>query len=883
MFDGTPTASSGNPVTSEGILDALNLKLDVTAHAPVQHTTSPDDAERYVTIDDAADVFDVTVLDDDIQIAGGFVSGIRTEGVIVRNADASYTVTGGTVNPIRQGALHIDQGDGITVALDAAGNDEISARLAAAPNRLDLNTDGELVVVPYTEGAGITIDKDADTIAVTNPFTDADESKLDALDGDRPIRDWSATTTYSTGEQVLFGNTGDDDFEQNTFSIYISIGDNNLNNRPIATGGALNSAWRLLRSGLVSVQGPDDDGAVGVSDNAILRFVEGSGINITRDSTQFTIAQTGTHHGGDVDDFGPGYAYSYFNLVDQTNHSGTVGARQTGFQIDEIENIDGDVYLHIDFQDPDSFNAGDPFAFRTTSGSRSVLFPNQPDDVDRIVYAVQDSDPTLVYITQVDPGENTLGDLRTLFNVPSGSRSITPLDFQNLFALNEHHSTPADGTAPWALNNNTDAIPGNKFESLSETKPTEWADGTSTTGVTIDSSWLPTITTTLGGLDDVTITDPQAEHVIEYLEADTTADPPRPMDGWYNVPLSMAQINLNQETDTGSLTGNINDLVHITGGANNEINFLAFQLQGATASLTTGNLTRALYTGQTSAFFNYTFSNLSGALAVNISNQSGTGSAVPDTANNRVSVTGLDNSTVNTFSFTITILDGTTQLLQQNRSVSFTDQRSISYSPAPPGSFDISSGGSFTYGVAAEGGGTISSFERSLNGGAVGGVAGSTSETITNQQMVDRFPNDFTIANVSSTYTNAPLVQSNTLGTRSVDLYRAFFFWANTTDPTVATDFDGRRTQEFAAGVSGLVTGSTTSPYYLAFPYDLEVTPQGRTPFSFSADGAPLTFPRTIPADPTDVAATFITRNGINYIVYFFDDVLPTTTFTVTQ
>ena len=150
------------------------------------------------------------------------------------------------------------------------------------------------------------------------------------------------------------------------------------------------------------------------------------------------------------------------------------------------------------------------------------------------------------------------------------------------------------------------------------------------------------------------------------------------MDGWYNVPLSMAQVNLNQETDTGSLTGNINDLVHITGGANNEINFLAFQLQGATARLTTDNITRALYTGSTSAFFNYEFSNLSGALAVNITNQSGTGDAVPDTANDRVRVTGLDNTTVNTFSFTITILDGTTQLLQMDRSVSFTDQRSIS-------------------------------------------------------------------------------------------------------------------------------------------------------------------------------------------------------------
>ena len=849
-----PIAGSTDLVRSGGVQAGLDMKQNTLPFTvPVEH-----DNDGFPTSDNISDTLDQVVFDTDIiTTTTNEVTAIRTGGQISRNTDGTYSVIDNPLYPIventiRQGAVHIDAGDGIDIQLDSAGNDEISV----------------------LHDSTLSTDPTSRELAVTNPFTDEDETKLDAVDFDRPLLPWASGKDYVAGEQVIH------DGGSNVNSIYIAA-------RAVTSGRAAPSAqdnndpdWYIVRSGLTAVGTDGTGGSGGVVSNTTLNINQGSGVSVTRSGTTFTIAQTGTHHGGDVDDFGPGYAYSYFNLVDDTNHSGIVGARHTGIQIDEVQTIGNDVYLHISFQDPNRFLPGERFAFRTTSGTRSGLFPNQADDVDRIVYAVQDADPELVIITQTDPGVNTLGDLATLFDVAGGNRAII-LTFQDLFPLTDNHVTPAGGTADWAINNDPTAIPGNKFESLSETKPTEWADGTSTTGVTIDSSWLPTITTTLGGLDDVHITNPAVNNVIEYRVEDATATPPVPETGWYNVPMDMAQVNLNQETDTGSLTGNINDLVHITGGANNEINFLAFQLQGATASLTTGNLTRALYTGQTSAFFNYTFSNLSGALAVNISNQSGTGSAVPDTANNRVRVTGLDNSTVNTFSFTITILDGTTQLLQQNRSVSFTDQRSISYSPAPPGSFDISSGGSFTYGVAAGGGGTISSFERSLNGGTVGGV-GTTSETITNQQMVDRFPNDFTIASVSSVYTNEPMVQSNTLGTRTVDLYRAFFFWDSTTDPTVATDFDGRRTQEFAAGVTGLTSGMTTSMYYLAFPWDLEDPAEGRSRFMFSA-GGPLTGTVTIPADPTDEAATFITRNGINYIVYIFDDVLPSTTFTVTQ
>ena len=164
-------------------------------------------------------------------------------------------------------------------------------------------------------------------------------------------------------------------------------------------------------------------------------------------------------------------------------HSGTVGERQTGFEIDQVENLSGTVYLHIDFQDPNSFDAGDRFAFIVNAAdTRNGLFAGEAeaDRQDRVIFAVQDSDPTLAYITQVDPPVSTPADLRTLFGVPSGSRALNPrLSFQNLFILNDNH-TGDTGTYDWAHSGNTDPIPANKFESLGNTPGiTEWADGTS--------------------------------------------------------------------------------------------------------------------------------------------------------------------------------------------------------------------------------------------------------------------------------------------------------------------------------------------------------------------------------------------------------------------
>ena len=306
----------------------------------------------------------------------------------------------------------------------------------------------------YT-GDGTTITLTGTEFSVTNPFTDADEAKLDALNGDRPIRDWVIGQTYTVGEQVLYNPPAGS--QHNIPSIYIRVAltqeqiDAGITvdvNTPPESGGGTIPGWLLLRSGIVALSTNDGAGDAGITSNSTLRINHGAGVDVTRQQTLFTISTHSTS-GSDVNDFRPGWAYSYFNLIDNTTHTGTVGERQTGFEIDAVELIGADTYLHIDFQDPNPFTAGDHFAFRTSAGNtRNELFPNNTDQ-DRIIYAIQDSNSELVIISAVDPPVSTLGQLSDLFGVTSGTRNISPISFQNLFTLDEHHSGQT-GTAPWA-------------------------------------------------------------------------------------------------------------------------------------------------------------------------------------------------------------------------------------------------------------------------------------------------------------------------------------------------------------------------------------------------------------------------------------------------
>ena len=123
---------------------------------------------------------------------------------------------------------------------------------------------------------------------------------------------WSGTRDYVTGDQVLH-NGG-----SNVNSIYIANKDITGNEttpaaEPQSTAGQVD--WYLVRSGIVSVQGPEDTGPAGLTANDTLNLRHGAGITITREGANFTISQSSPYTPSDITGFGPGWAYSYFNLV----------------------------------------------------------------------------------------------------------------------------------------------------------------------------------------------------------------------------------------------------------------------------------------------------------------------------------------------------------------------------------------------------------------------------------------------------------------------------------------------------------------------------------------------------------------------------------------
>ena len=368
-----------------------------------------------------------------------------------------------------------------------------------------------------------------------------------------PLNEWDADTHYVIGDQVLYGNTGEGEALRNTFSIYISLTGTanapNVANRPFSTTGTADQTnWRLVRSGIVAVATDGTGGSGGLTSNTTLHINQGAGIAVTRDGMTFTIASHSSSGSSDVDNFMPGWAYSYFNLIDNTTHTGTIGVRQTGFEIDMVERIGANTYLHIDFQDPNSFNAGDHFAFRTFAGNtRNELFPNNQDQ-DRIIYAIQDSNPELVIISAVDPPVSTLGQLSDLSNVTNGNRSITPISFQNLFTLDEHHAGET-GPYPWAQTGNDTNIPTDKLAGLG-------ADVIDpNTAFTINDTWLPddiirsttTNVITRNPVDDTTT----GESLVVAADGVATLT----LDHQPDVVNDLSDVNFTQPTETPVVEG----------------------------------------------------------------------------------------------------------------------------------------------------------------------------------------------------------------------------------------------------------------------------------------------------------------------------------------
>ena len=370
-----------------------------------------------------------------------------------------------------------------------------------------------------------------------------------------PFNEWVSGTDYAVGDQVLYGIDDPDADLRGVYSIYIRIA---LTQEQIDAGVTVNNTtppevsgttagWRLLRSGIVSLSTNDGAGAAGLTSNSTLRINHGAGIDVNRSATTYTISTHSTSS-SDVNDFMPGWAYSYFNLIDNTTHTGTVGVRQTGFEIDAVENIDGNVYLHIDFQDPNSFDPGDHFAFRTFDGNTRTQLFGADATADRIIYAIQDSNPELVLIAAVDAPVSTLGELRTLFNVPSGTRSITPISFQNLFTLDEHHSGQT-GTAPWAQTGNDTNIPTDKLGGLSSDVLAP------NTVFTINDAWLPddiirsttTNVITRNAVDDTTT----GESLVVAADGVATLT----LDHQPDVVNDLSDVNFTQPTETPVVEG----------------------------------------------------------------------------------------------------------------------------------------------------------------------------------------------------------------------------------------------------------------------------------------------------------------------------------------
>ena len=561
------------------------------------------------------------------------------------------------------------------------------------------------------------------------------------------------------------------------------------------------------------------------------------------------------------------------------------------------------MYLHIDFQDPNSFNAGDRFAFIVDADdTRNGLFAGEAeaDRQDRVIFAVQDSNPELVYITQVDPPVSTPGDLRSLFNVASGSRNLNPrLTFQDLFVLNDNH-TGDTGTYDWAHSGNTDPIPANKFESLSQAPGiTEWADGslfgridndwlptdlvreapgavtrtaTTTTGETlvygadgaIDLNLLPHVSTaTVNVFDDVNFDNARTGNQV--LQWDATEEE------WILADESTG-INLTEEAGIVP-QDRIGSAVRITGGG---LDFVAnrYVVPDPSATLAAvGSPTRALFGGQTTGSLAMTFSNFVNTPDVQITT-TGTGTAEFNAGASRIDITGLDSNTLNTFTMNITTRDGSGGATiaggTGTRSISFTDQRGVRFVTGAT-TLDLAAGlANYLFTIGATGSGTLpASFTERLTGPGVSFTDGSVSPN--GSIGLDQFINEGNYTVFADVTFDA--IPRTVTASRGVSAYTAWFFWTQADAPTTAAEFTGRvGTTSIALGRTA-TSGAASADYYVALPTSAEVT-LGRR-FTYTLGTGAIITPSEVPASP-------IMRNGVEYRVYVLPNLAPNSNVTIT-
>ena len=346
---------------------------------------------------------------------------------------------------------------------------------------------------------------------------------------------WAPGTAYVANDQVIH-----DSNNSGVNSIYVAV--NGITSTTPPNEDQLN--WHLVRSGIVSVQANNETTPHPLTGNTTLHFIDGPGIDITRrdGSADFTIGvqHTGTH---DVDEFTPGWAYTYYDIENNVSRTGEVAASVGNATFNEGFFIRAGVRLI--FSSGDSFSDGDRFAFRTygtvdvpageTAGSRTVLFPTATQDY--IVYCQRTTSPTNTAeatILQIDPPVNNIDELAALFGATSdGDRRIfNPALAVSLFGLDEHHETPTSGTYAWAHTGNTSRIPTNKLPTdiayAQSVDVTRSADDTTPEAIAIDANGALSLSLQpqpkdIQDLDNVT-TDPTAAASQQVLMWRTPGD-----------------------------------------------------------------------------------------------------------------------------------------------------------------------------------------------------------------------------------------------------------------------------------------------------------------------------------------------------------------------
>ena len=493
-----------DPVQSRALFAEFATKLDINDVNVVMHG----DFESYVHPDDIADVFDFTVADNDIITnTDGEVTGIRVGGryagrnvtptapvtgegqepirtlpiadtdttyTFADGTNGSFTVTpdGGTAQTVRTGDSGIPSGttfpNGTSTPAPALGDQFLLTAQAGADGPGYYYFDGTnwvpgdvndyaLSFRPHpTQTGEFQIALQENNIDVGSPIdliggeginlvrtAGMNELTIEGSNFSSPLRLWTADTMYTMGDQVLH------DGGSNVNSIYIAVQDHtSVSTSPPSEN---QTDWYLVRSGIVSVRGPDDTGPAGITGNDTLRFNEGSGINITREGTAFTITARGSGH-SDADDFTTGYKYSFYPLYGEGYQTGIVGALNASETVDRVEIVSDDVLTWL--INGTRLTAGQDYGMVVSGTALSLLFPNYPAPVPTegiIVYGFADtSDPNRrFHVTQLDPPVANTGTLNSYANVSRGN----PRDINTsvaLYTLNPDHAGTSYTPSIWA-------------------------------------------------------------------------------------------------------------------------------------------------------------------------------------------------------------------------------------------------------------------------------------------------------------------------------------------------------------------------------------------------------------------------------------------------